>query len=153
LRWANPIEWTEEGEAAFNDLKKYLTSPSVLVALEQGEPLLLYITATDDVVSMVLVVEHLELPPEGGSSARGLPGDNLQAGESFGDQVPTSWGVQRPVYFVCEVLWEALSRYPEVQKLLYVVLVVSKKLHLYFQAHKISVTMTFPLGSILCNRH
>jgi len=51
LRWANPIEWTEEGEAAFNDLKKYLTSPSVLVALEQGEPLLLYITVADDVVS------------------------------------------------------------------------------------------------------
>jgi len=38
LRWANPIEWTEEAKAAFNDLKKYLTSPSVLVAPEQGSP-------------------------------------------------------------------------------------------------------------------
>ena len=34
LRWANLIEWTEEAEAAFNDLKKYMTSPSVLVAPE-----------------------------------------------------------------------------------------------------------------------
>ena len=136
MRWANLIEWTEEAEAAFNDLKKYLTSPSVLVAPEQGEPLLLYIAAADDVVSMVLVAERLELPPEGGSSAGGPLGDNLQAGESFGDQVPTPLGVQRPVYFVSKVLREAPSRYPEVQKLLYVVLVVSKKLHRYFQVQR-----------------
>jgi hypothetical protein len=153
LRWANPIEWTEEAKAAFNDLKKYLTSPSVLVAPEQGEPLLLYITAADDVVSMVLVAERLELPPEGGSSDRGPLGDNLQAGESFGDQVPIPRGVQWPMYFVSKVLRVAPSRYPKVQKLLYAVLVASKKLHRYFQAHKISVTMTFPLGYILCNRH
>ena len=153
MRWANLIEWTEEAEAAFNDLKKYLTSPSVLVAPEQGEPLLLYIAAADDVVSMVLVAERLELPPEGGSSAGGPPGDNFQAGKSFGDQVPTPRGVQRPVYFISKVLREAPSRYPDFQKLLYVVLVASKKLHRYFQVHKISVTMTFPLGSILHNCH
>jgi len=94
LRWANLIEWTEEVEVAFNDLKKYLTSPSVLVDPKQGEPLLLYIAAADDVVSMVLVAECLELPPEGRSSAGGPLGDNLQAGESFGDQVPTPRGVQ-----------------------------------------------------------
>ena len=59
-----------------------------------GGALLLYIAAANDVVSMVLVAEHLELSPEGGSSAGGPPGDNFQAGESFGDQVPTSRGVQ-----------------------------------------------------------
>ena len=57
------------------------------------------------------------------------------------------------MYFISKVLREAPSRYPDFQKLLYAVLIASKKLHRYFQAHKISVTMTFPLGSILRNYH
>jgi hypothetical protein len=39
------------------ELKRYLTSPPVMVASEPGEPLLLYITATAEAVSMVLVIE------------------------------------------------------------------------------------------------
>jgi hypothetical protein len=44
----------------FQLLKQYLTSMSIMVAPEPDEPLLLYIAATIEVVSMVLVAE----PPE-----------------------------------------------------------------------------------------
>jgi hypothetical protein len=43
------------------------------------------------------------------------------------------------MYYVSEVLHEAKTRYLEVNKLLYAVLIASKKLCHYFQAHKISV--------------
>jgi hypothetical protein len=59
LLWKfGPFVWTEEVEEAFQELKRYLTSLSIMVAPEPGEPLLLYITATIDVVSMVLVAER-----------------------------------------------------------------------------------------------
>jgi hypothetical protein len=57
LRKSGPFIWTEDAEEAFQELKRYLTSPSVMVAPEPGEPLLLYITATSETVSMVLVAE------------------------------------------------------------------------------------------------
>jgi hypothetical protein len=40
------FEWTEEADAAFSQLKKVLSTPPVLVAPKEREPLLLYITAT-----------------------------------------------------------------------------------------------------------
>jgi hypothetical protein len=46
----------------FQDLKRYHTSSSAMVALELGEPLLLYITATAEVMSMVLIAERPEPP-------------------------------------------------------------------------------------------
>lgn len=49
--------WSDEVDAAFVQLKNYLTSPQVLTAPTDGEELLLYIAATDRVVSTVMVVE------------------------------------------------------------------------------------------------
>jgi hypothetical protein len=49
------------------------------------------------------------------------------------------------------VLHEAKTRYLVVQKLLYVMLSASHKLHHYFQAHKVSVVTAYPLRSILQN--
>jgi hypothetical protein len=72
------FEWTEEADTAFAQLKKVLSTPPVLVALKEKEPLLLYIVATHQDVSTVLVVEQIE---EG-----------------------KAHGVQRPVYFLSEVL-------------------------------------------------
>jgi hypothetical protein len=57
--------------------------------------------------------------------------------------------VQRPVYFMSEVLHEAKIRYLEVHKLLYAVLIASRKLCHYFQAHRISMVTSCPLRAML----
>jgi hypothetical protein len=54
------FEWTEEADVAFTQLKKVLSTPPVLVAPNKKEPLLLYIAATHQVVSIVLVVKRSE---------------------------------------------------------------------------------------------
>jgi ribonuclease HI len=59
--------------------------------------------------------------------------------------------VQKPVYYVSEVLHEAKARYLEMHNLLYAILITSRKLHHYFQAHKIVVVTSYPLRVILHN--
>ena len=59
--------------------------------------------------------------------------------------------MQRPVYFVSSLLQGARSRYSGVQKLLFSLLMDSRKLGHYFQAHEITVVTRFPLQSILRN--
>jgi hypothetical protein len=76
--------------------EKVLSTPPVLVALKEKEPLLLYIAATHQLVSTVLVVKRSE---EGKAHS-----------------------VQRPVYFVSEVLSPTKQRYPHYQKLAFCVL-------------------------------
>jgi len=78
LKKTDAFVWTEEEQQALESLKMSLTSAPILVAPEQGEPLLLYVVASNHVVSAALVVEREE------------PGHQLK--------------VQRPVYFVREVL-------------------------------------------------
>ena len=68
LKKTGRFDWTPEVEQVFCDLKKYLTSPPVLVAPSEGEPLLLYVSATPQVISMVLVVERDECAGPGAGS-------------------------------------------------------------------------------------
>jgi hypothetical protein len=63
-----------------------------------------------------------------------------------------AYPVQRPVYFVSEVLSESKACYQPVQKLVYVVLITSRKLRHYFQEYSISVLIHYPLGDILQNQ-
>src|SRR6266540_3275540 len=125
LKKQDRFQWTPEAQQAFDELKKFLTKPAVLVPPMPEEPLLLYIAATFHVVNTAIVVERQE---EGHIHK-----------------------VQRPVYFISEVLSESKIRYPQVQKILYVVLITSRKLVHYFQAHPISVVTSFPIGEILHN--
>jgi ribonuclease HI len=63
-----------------------------------------------------------------------------------------AYPVQRPVYFVSEVLSESKACYQPVQKLLYAVLITSRKLRHYFQEYSITVVTDYPLGDILRNQ-
>jgi hypothetical protein len=69
-------------------------------------------------------------------------------GPSLAGKVKTT---QRPVYYIIEVLHVAKARYPETHKLLYAILIASRKLRHYFQAHKIVVVTSYPLRAILHN--
>jgi ribonuclease HI len=60
--------------------------------------------------------------------------------------------VQRPIYFISEVLSESKVRYLALQKLLYAILISSRKLRHYFDEYKITVIMDFPLADILHNQ-
>jgi hypothetical protein len=56
------------------------------------------------------------------------------------------------VYYVSEVVADAKTRYTQPEKLLYALLITSRKLRHYFQAHKIVVPSSFHFGEIICNR-
>ena len=88
LKKQDKFLWTPEVQQAFDELKKFLTNPPVLVIPMPKEPLLLYIASTSHVVSTTIIVERQE---EG----------HIQK-------------VQRSVYFVSEVLGESKIRYPQV---------------------------------------
>jgi hypothetical protein len=59
---------------------------------------------------------------------------------------------QAPVYFVSEVLSPSKKNYTELEKVLYAVLMASRKLRHYFQAYHIIVPSSEPLKDIMRNR-
>ena len=57
--------------------------------------------------------------------------------------------VQSPVYYVCKILLDVETRYTPMEKLVYTLILASRKLRPYFQAHKVEVRMAFPLRQIM----
>jgi hypothetical protein len=60
MKKSNHFTWTPEAQEALDSLKNMLKSPPILTAPTTEEPLLLYISATTQVVSTTLVVEREE---------------------------------------------------------------------------------------------
>ena len=58
LRKHEGFEWSKEANAAFEDVKRYLSSAPVLVSPKPEETLLIYLAATPQAVSAVLIVER-----------------------------------------------------------------------------------------------
>ena len=58
LKKAGPMKWTPEADAALQELKAYLSSVPTLVSPKPQEPLLLYLAATNQVVSAALVAQR-----------------------------------------------------------------------------------------------
>jgi hypothetical protein len=148
MRGSGPFTWTEEAKQAFQEMKQYLTSLPVLVAPHPGETLFLYLAATTEVISMVLVAERSEqlmqgaptVPPvgSGGPTSTNVTTDPASGGptgswpgkepEDLGSGASPAQGeghnpaakvktIQKPVYYVSEVLHEAKARYSETHKL------------------------------------
>ena len=86
LKKTNAFVWTEEAQQTLESLKASLTSALILITPKRGEPLLLYIVASNHVVSAALVIEREE------------PRHHLK--------------VQRPIYFIEEVLTNPKVWYP-----------------------------------------
>ena len=86
LRRSGPFSWTEEAEQSFQELKQHLTSLPVLVAPEPGEPLFLYLAASAEAVSMVLVAERTEQARQG--NTRVLPAKDGERTPDTGARQP-----------------------------------------------------------------
>jgi hypothetical protein len=55
------------------------------------------------------------------------------------------------VYYISEVLSNTKTRYPQVQKLLYAVVLTRRKLRHYIEVHPVTVVSSLPLGEIIRN--
>jgi hypothetical protein len=160
MKRTGKFKWTPEADKAFTELKRYLMSPSIMVAPTFREPLLLYIAVTPRTTSAILVAERDAkviakekinppcpgAPPEGEASIPFAPLEELPAATSptklplegeatdlHEEKAPEdTTKVQKPVYFISTVLRDARERYTMQQKLLYTLLIASKKLRHYF---------------------
>jgi hypothetical protein len=124
LKSAEVFQWGSAQQKAFEELKQYLIDLTTLTPPTPGVPLLLYVTASYSKVSAALVQEKLE-----GQTKK-----------------------QVLVYFVSEVLSLSKKNYTEMEKVLYAVLMASRKLRHYFQAYHIIVPSSQPLKDIMRNR-
>jgi hypothetical protein len=147
MKRAGNFEWTPEADKAFAELKRYLTSPPIMVAPMTREPLLLYVAATPRTASAILIVERANAkviakekvnppgqgaPREEEAASRPVPQEELPAAslptkppsQSDAPKPPEEEPpegivkVQKPVYFVSTVLRDARERNTMQQNLL-----------------------------------
>jgi hypothetical protein len=110
LKSAKVFQWGPTQQKAFEELKQYLIELTTFTPPSSGAPLLLYVAASHVVVSAALLHEK-------------------QDGQAM---------KKVPVYFVSEVLSPSKRNYIELEKVLYVVLMTSRKLN---QRHRRSLSL------------
>nr|XP_051211216.1 uncharacterized protein LOC127328675 [Lolium perenne] len=118
------IDQTSQADAAFKELQKMLATAPILASPLPKEPMMLYIAATNRVVSVVVVVEREE---EGKT-------------------------VQSPVYYLSEVLSLSKQNYPHYHKMTYGVFMTATKLKNYFEEHPMTVVCEAPISEIIGNK-
>jgi hypothetical protein len=124
LKSAEVFQWGPAQQRAFEELKQYLIDLTTLTPPSPGAPLLLYVAASHSAASATLVQEKQD-----GQVKR-----------------------QAPVYFVSKVISLSKKNYTELEKVLYDVLMASRKLRHYFQAYHIIVPSSQPLKDIMRSR-
>jgi hypothetical protein len=113
LRGSDTFEWGSEQQEAFSEPKEYIQKLPTLVSPQSDQPLILYVSATNMVVSGALVQER----------------EILNGNKKMLQQVP--------IYFVSEALAGSRKYYYEMEKICYVVAMSARKLQHYFKAHNV----------------
>jgi hypothetical protein len=125
LKKSDSFHWTEEAQKALDELKTLITKSPVLASPKPSETLLLYVTATTQVISVTLVVE--------------------------GEELGHVYKVQKSIYYINKILSNCKTRYNQVQNLLYVVSIMKHKFLHYFKSHLIHVVTSHGLMEIVGN--
>jgi hypothetical protein len=124
LKGKGTIEWGPEQRKAFAELREYIENMAILSPPSPSEPLLLYVAASKATVSAALV---REVEAEKGQ-------------------------LQCPVYFVSEALSGSKLLYSKLEKIAYAVIMATRKLRHYFEAHKVTVLTDQPLNDLFINK-
>jgi hypothetical protein len=117
------FQWSETQKQAFKELKDYLLNMTKLCPPEPRSPLLLYVSASNSAVSVVLVQEKEEGKFK-----------------------------QIPMYFAFEALSGSKIFYFELEKIAYAVVMAARKLRHYFEGHRIRVITNQPLNDLFANK-
>jgi hypothetical protein len=124
LKGKGKIEWGPEESKAFAELKAYIEEMAILSLPLPSEPLFLYVAASKAAVSAALVRE--------------VDGEKGK--------------YQSPVYFVSEALSGSKLLYSELEKIAYAVVMATRKLRHYFEAHRFTVLTDQPLNDLIINK-
>jgi hypothetical protein len=123
LKSSKNFQWSKAQKQAFQELKDYLSNMAKLCPPEARSPLLLYLSASNSLVSVVLVQEKEE--------------GKLK---------------QIQVYCASKALSGSKLFYSELEKIAYAVVMAARKLRHYFDGRWIRVIMNQPLNALFANK-
>jgi hypothetical protein len=124
LKGKGKIEWGPEQSKSFAELKTYIEEMAILSPPLPSELLFLYVAASKVAVSAALVRE--------------VDGEKGK--------------YQSPIYFVSKALSGSKLLYSELEKIADAMLMATRKLKHYFEAHKVTVLTDQPLNDLFINK-